>query len=114
MSIEFDRDAVGVQAQARWNDANLFGSWSGFVSLISTRGCICQLPAHIDSSGTSELETALYSLRRDIRWVLAEFSDTCSLLGSGATGAAADFDETEKISQDGFDEMNAILGGGDQ
>ncbi len=112
MSIEFDREAVGVQEQARWEDAAEFGRLTGFVRGMQVRRCVSQLPAHVSSAGSSELRSALREFKNDMEDVLGEFSDTCSMLGSGAKDAAGDFDDSERLSAAQFEEMNALLGGG--
>ncbi|AWE41769.1 MULTISPECIES: hypothetical protein [unclassified Actinobaculum] len=112
MSIEFDREAVGVSAKEQWNDCEEFGALFAYLRETVVAYCASKLPS-FDGPGTEKLDAALKEYQAAMRDGLGEFSNACAVLGSGAQGATADFDETESRQSEAYKEMEAILGGGE-
>jgi hypothetical protein len=92
--LEFDREAVGVNAKRDWKDSEEFSGIARFVGTMSVTDAAPVLPTG-DNSGTQALRSALTEMTRTMRVVIAEYSDACAVLGSGQELAIGDFDTTE-------------------
>ncbi len=101
MTLEFDRDAVGVNARKDWKDCEEFGSIGSFLPTIPTYSAALDLPAG-DNSGVSALRAAARSFLTDMRYVALEFNDACATLGAGQEETIDNFDSTEYQSTSNF------------
>lgn len=111
MNLDFDRDAVGVNARKDWKDCEEFGRIASFLSTIPTHPAAPFLPAG-DNSGVSALRSAASDFMREMRFVALEFNDACATLGAGQEAAISDFDNTEYQSTVDFTRIALRLGGG--
>ena len=110
MSIEFDREAVGVAANENWHDADTFGAISALIEATDVDECVSDTPSGVGPK-TKQMPGKVVAFKRMMRDVVAEFSDACAILGSGTDGAVANFDETESTESQSYLDLEARMSG---
>lgn len=102
--VRFDRDAVGIKAQAAWTDNQMFINIAdGIGELSSDAGNdVTKLPidtvggeGRTDNDGTATLKERAKLLVNTMKSVTLEFSDACATLGSGAETTIGNMDAAE-------------------
>ncbi|WP_022868597.1 hypothetical protein [Schaalia vaccimaxillae] len=110
-NIEFDRDAVGVSAKKDWEDADTFAKIGSYMTNLPSPYSVAQeLPAG-SNTGVVALRNSLADYGQTMRWVILEYSDACSVLGSGQEEAISDFDSAEYQHIDNIEALAARMGG---
>ena len=108
--IEFDRDAVGINAKKDWVDANEFARIGSFLGSLEPDSVVANLPEG-DNEGTTALRGSLREFKRVMRCVILEFSDACGILGSDQEAIISNWDATEYQSTTDFRELVAKIEG---
>lgn len=93
MTINFDRDKVGISAKEDWHDSKTLAN-IGLDLNGESAYSIKPLPEH--DSGRSSLKSKTDHFLNTMATVLFEFSDAAAILGSGQESAIANFDSTEQ------------------
>lgn len=110
MNLEFDRDAVGINAKKDWHDAETLGSISGAIGTVTCAGTATPVGEFL-ADGATSLQTAVEQALVALGMVVAECSDAAAILGSGQESAISDMDATEQAGSSAFDRISASLGG---
>ncbi|WP_175957491.1 hypothetical protein [Schaalia sp. Marseille-Q2122] len=108
--IEFDRDAVGVNAKANWTDSRSFVEIAAGFGATGVDGVAYPIPG-ADGTGAAALTGALRYYTDTLRTVCLEFSDACAVLGSGQEAAISNTDQTEKDIMAQFSTLASRLEG---
>ncbi len=100
--LEFQRETAIRAVTDNWHDSEAFANLSAQILYMpSFASAVCTLPEN-DNTGTAALTGALTYAGETMADVIAEFSDACGVLGSGAEDSFKNFDETEFAAQQRF------------
>ncbi len=101
--IEFDREAIGVNAKKDWADASYFGAiGSGLDSIAVDHPPIAAPLERGDNVPVEALQKRAEEFMRVMQNIALEFSDACAVLGSGQEEAIGEMDATERQSDEVF------------
>ena len=111
-NISFDREAVGIVEKAQWTDDKDLGQVGAAVGKLNTYGVAVDLPEG-DNVGVAALRVALDKFRDYMSMAVLEYSDACSLLGSGIASYSEDADSTETYNREATRAAASRLGVGE-
>ena len=96
-NISFDREAVGIVEKAQWTAAEDLAQVGASVGNLMLK---CYSYPEEASAGTNALDKALSDFKTYMSWAVLEYSDACSVLGSGIADYAQDADSTETYNRE--------------
>ena len=109
--VIFNRDAVGVVSSANWTDAETVNRIAyGYNDPIYTAASVFPQIPNGDGGGVSKLSSALAEYLPLAQNCSKELSDACSVLGSGAQSAMANFDAAETMSASASKKLRDRMG----
>lgn len=110
--ISFDRYALDIAMKDQWTDALDLAQVGVAVGKLNMVGIAYDLPAG-DNSGVAALREALNHFRDYMSMAVLEYSDACSLLGSGIASYSEDADSTETYNREATRAAASRLGVGE-
>lgn len=111
-NISFDRYALDIAMKSQWTDAVDLGQVGAAVGKLNTYGVAVDLPEG-DNAGVAALRVALDKFRDYMSMAVLEYSDACSLLGSGIASYSEDADSTETYNREATRTAASRLGVGE-